>query len=409
MSLDKNLARLRKEHGLSQERLAELLGISRQAISKWESGITYPEISNMQELAKLYGITLDELLNDDLSELKVEVKMNEKKCVKCGTICDKSDVYCSECGSNLLEDDVNITIQKTDKKKCQYCGSECEDDDIYCPECGSDLFENGRDLKKKRVVKKKYIYILLGSIFITIGVIIYILSNKDYAYGSANFTKMNIKTSVEEKYNLENDYKKNPKNYVENYLLSKGILTKGKYKVEEEVGMSDNPNMTVYHFFYNNGGTIGWYMLDKTTGDIYDYMQYDNNANEISYIDESNLPQQNKESNDSQLDDNEQTTQEETKNQEQEKQWIQEDYAEFKKIINFVEQNLDTPPNDFYNTVMKMSDKVNWKSKYSREFKDDIFYVYSGVIDIHIPANKEITRKSIIEVKGKWENKIQGL
>ena len=56
------LLQLRKEKGLSQEQLAQKLGISRQAISKWERAEASPDTDNLIELAKLYDISLDELL-----------------------------------------------------------------------------------------------------------------------------------------------------------------------------------------------------------------------------------------------------------------------------------------------------------------------------------------------------------
>lgn len=62
--------KLRKENGLSQEALAEKLGVSRQAISKWERAEASPDIDNLISLAKLYGVTLDELmgLSENTSE-----------------------------------------------------------------------------------------------------------------------------------------------------------------------------------------------------------------------------------------------------------------------------------------------------------------------------------------------------
>lgn len=57
------LVQLRKENGLSQEALAAKLGISRQAISKWERAEASPDTDNLMALAELYGLTLDALLN----------------------------------------------------------------------------------------------------------------------------------------------------------------------------------------------------------------------------------------------------------------------------------------------------------------------------------------------------------
>lgn len=56
------LAELRKNKGLSQEELADKLGVSRQAVSKWERGEASPDTDNLIELARIYDISLDELV-----------------------------------------------------------------------------------------------------------------------------------------------------------------------------------------------------------------------------------------------------------------------------------------------------------------------------------------------------------
>ena len=63
MELCEKLYELRRASGMSQEELAEKLGVSRQAVSKWESGATQPELSKLIELSKLYNVSLDELLS----------------------------------------------------------------------------------------------------------------------------------------------------------------------------------------------------------------------------------------------------------------------------------------------------------------------------------------------------------
>lgn len=63
-----NLPLLRKRHNLSQEQLADKLGISRQSISKWESGETYPEMKLLLELCDLFSVSLDELIHSSLAE-----------------------------------------------------------------------------------------------------------------------------------------------------------------------------------------------------------------------------------------------------------------------------------------------------------------------------------------------------
>ena len=62
-NLSQRLADLRKENKLSQEALAEKMGLSRQAISKWERGESAPDTENLILLSGIYGITLDELLH----------------------------------------------------------------------------------------------------------------------------------------------------------------------------------------------------------------------------------------------------------------------------------------------------------------------------------------------------------
>ena len=96
IKLADRLVELRKEHKLSQEALAEKLGLSRQSISKWERAEASPDTDNLIALAEVYGITLDELLgnnepkerkqetqpqseNKDLSAKQIKGKQNLKK------------------------------------------------------------------------------------------------------------------------------------------------------------------------------------------------------------------------------------------------------------------------------------------------------------------------------------------
>ena len=63
IELANRLLQYRKNSGLSQEELAEKLNISRQSVSKWERAEASPDTDNLIELAKIYNVTLDELLN----------------------------------------------------------------------------------------------------------------------------------------------------------------------------------------------------------------------------------------------------------------------------------------------------------------------------------------------------------
>ena len=63
MDLAERLTALRKRAGLSQGDVAERLNVSRQAVSRWETGLTVPATDNLSRLGRLYGVTLDELLS----------------------------------------------------------------------------------------------------------------------------------------------------------------------------------------------------------------------------------------------------------------------------------------------------------------------------------------------------------
>lgn len=65
MKLEEKIAAQRKAHGLSQEALAEQLGVSRQAISRWEQGIAQPDAGNLVQLSRAFGVTTDYLLHED--------------------------------------------------------------------------------------------------------------------------------------------------------------------------------------------------------------------------------------------------------------------------------------------------------------------------------------------------------
>ena len=61
MSIGKNISYLRKEKGLTQAELGDLLGVSNQAVSKWESEMTMPDIMLLPEIAKVLGVTLEDI------------------------------------------------------------------------------------------------------------------------------------------------------------------------------------------------------------------------------------------------------------------------------------------------------------------------------------------------------------
>lgn len=103
------LIKLRKKHGYSQEELADKLGLSRQAVSKWERAEASPDTDNLICLAKLYGVSLDELLDteDDLDTIvKEQVKSDE------GVEIDGDTIH-------LKDDEGNEVVIKDNKIECK--------------------------------------------------------------------------------------------------------------------------------------------------------------------------------------------------------------------------------------------------------------------------------------------------
>ena len=68
MTFGEKIAKQRKELNFTQEQLADILGVSRQSISKWESDIAYPETDKLIELGKLFDCSMDYLLKEDVIE-----------------------------------------------------------------------------------------------------------------------------------------------------------------------------------------------------------------------------------------------------------------------------------------------------------------------------------------------------
>ncbi len=79
MDIGKKIMDLRKKNGLSQEELAEKIGVARQTISKWELGETSPDLKQSKELSNIFNVSLDELVNNDIKNVLVEKTSNTEK------------------------------------------------------------------------------------------------------------------------------------------------------------------------------------------------------------------------------------------------------------------------------------------------------------------------------------------
>ena len=79
MKLSEKIVQLRKSQGLSQEELAERLGLSRQAVSRWESGTALPDAGNLLQLSRLFGVTADYLLDEERESPEAPTAANATK------------------------------------------------------------------------------------------------------------------------------------------------------------------------------------------------------------------------------------------------------------------------------------------------------------------------------------------
>lgn len=82
MIIGEQLRDARQQHPLSQEQIAEMLGVSRQTISNWETSKSYPDIERVMRLAEIYHLSLDELLRGD--QQMVKTWMAETNVVRAG-------------------------------------------------------------------------------------------------------------------------------------------------------------------------------------------------------------------------------------------------------------------------------------------------------------------------------------
>ena len=79
MEIGNKISELRKKQGLSQEELADKVGVARQTISKWELGETSPDLKQSKELSKIFNVSLDELTDNDIKDILVEKTSNTEK------------------------------------------------------------------------------------------------------------------------------------------------------------------------------------------------------------------------------------------------------------------------------------------------------------------------------------------
>lgn len=122
MKLNEKIKEYRKIFNLSQEQLAENMGVSRQAITKWENDEGLPEIGNLKLLSKLMGISIDYLLGESK---RLEYPM-KRRCLRCNVeMIEDFDVKVEGAGYGIKITQQGLFKDNLGKVQC-----------AICPECG---------------------------------------------------------------------------------------------------------------------------------------------------------------------------------------------------------------------------------------------------------------------------------
>lgn len=173
MKFNENLKYLRKRERITQEQLAEKLNVSRQAVTKWESGQSLPDIENLKEIAYIFSVSIDSLVGDieSKSTAKIKKKINDigyfifgivililvqlisvgdfiKQIVNNEDIVIVSFVIMGVMGFIILLLEIKLYLKDTSEEILDMTQT-----------------ENGRKKRKKNILKKSYINIVTWSIF----------------------------------------------------------------------------------------------------------------------------------------------------------------------------------------------------------------------------------------------------
>lgn len=140
MKLNEKIKEYRKIFNLSQEQLAEKMGVSRQVIAKWENDDGLPEIGNLKLLSKLMGISIDYLLDDS----KVLEHPMKRRCLRCNVeMIDDFDIKVEGAGYGIKITQQGLFKDNLGKVQC-----------AICPECGYMETYIEDTNKVKKVLKK---------------------------------------------------------------------------------------------------------------------------------------------------------------------------------------------------------------------------------------------------------------
>ena len=134
MNFGERLKQIRGNQGLSQEQLAEKIGVSRQAITKWETNRGLPDVENMIILAEIFKVTLDELILQRKTEQEIQEKLFESE-----------TVYDIDCDKHF---DIRVGSAR------KICVCTCEDEKIHI-KLQSEIWDNLNSLYKVKIDEKR--------------------------------------------------------------------------------------------------------------------------------------------------------------------------------------------------------------------------------------------------------------
>ncbi len=146
MAISDKILNLRKENGLSQEAFAEKLGVSRQSVSKWESGAAMPDIDKIVSISEIFGVTTDYLLKENTPR----------------TLNDSEDCSCEL--DSTVRPETPIVVAATDgvEEETEDCSTESEEDGAPAAVENSEQAEKeNADKSKKGKVKKAVAWVLV--------------------------------------------------------------------------------------------------------------------------------------------------------------------------------------------------------------------------------------------------------
>lgn len=198
MAFASKLQQIRQENDISQEAFAELLGVSRQSVSKWERGKGYPEIDKLIFISEHFNISLDELLKDSSGKISRGKKIRERKPISLLKPEDSREIQEIYPGQNTF----NHTVVSEPNNLAKYENYEFQQQSIPSSESGKR--KNRRKIRKPKLFRYRKVIAagLLGGVLVTfISVAALLLESSVHSsnYITADgYTEYNIRCMIDE-------------------------------------------------------------------------------------------------------------------------------------------------------------------------------------------------------------------